>query len=228
MEWAIDARATGPLLQSERLVLTVMAKYAQPDGSRVFCGRAMIAAHTDLSLRSVSRALAALLTLGLIDYGDQSYVAHHPVWARPAVYDLAVGQRATPPQKYEDYSDPDPEPDPPDPVTPASPPDARVTPCHPRHPLTHVARPPDAEGMDPLTPVSTKPNTEPTTDLLPVVPKIALWCRRCDEVHRTNQPCPDMTTDHQAGAASVRAALKPRRLDDEDKSTPPTREDPAA
>ena len=54
-------------------------------------------------------------------------------------------------------------------------------------------------------------------------------CPRCYVFHPAHQPCHDTsTTDHQAGAASVRAALKPRRLDDEDKNTPPTREDPAA
>ena len=208
MEWACDATLTGPLTHSDRLVLITMAKYAQPDGSRVFCGRAKIGSHTGLSVRSVSRALASLMASGHISYGDQQYVAHHPAWARPVVYDVAIGR------PYEDYSDPVTAPvTEPHPLSPVTPPVTSDTPCHQCHPVTHTVTPPVTSGTYPLSPVTTKPKTEPTTEQLQSPPQVLPWCRRCDEVHRTSQQCPDKATNHDAGAASVRAAMSKSRLD---------------
>ena len=235
MEWACDARATGPLAQSERAVLVIMAKYAQPDGSRVFCGRRLISEHTGLSIRSVSRALHALRAGGLIDYGDQSWVAHFPYWSRPVVYNLSVGVRGTPPETYEDYSSDadvaeidgyDPVPDP---VTQATPGDTGDTPCQPCHPVTQPVAPGDRTGSYPVTQVSPKPKTETNYRTPPVVPRAASTCRRCDGAHSDSQPCHDFYTDHDTGLTNVRAAMraKPERLDERaaDLACDPTREE---
>lgn len=90
MAWALDHRQTGPLPAEARLVLVSLADYTDPTGRNAYPSAPTLAHRLGVTVRSVRRALALLLDLGLIRHGDQSAVAHIRADRRPTVHDLAL------------------------------------------------------------------------------------------------------------------------------------------
>lgn len=93
LEWALDARQTGPLAAEVRLVLVALADHADPAGRGAYCSAPTIAARLGCTVRSVRRSITALEDAGVIGLGDQQLVAHIRKDRRPVVWDLALDGR---------------------------------------------------------------------------------------------------------------------------------------
>ena len=92
--WALDASATGPLPAEARLVLIVMANWADAHGRNVYLSASSIADRLGTTTRSVRRNMATLRERRLILCGDPEVIPdHHRHDRRPVVYNLAMQTR---------------------------------------------------------------------------------------------------------------------------------------
>jgi hypothetical protein len=149
--WALDATLTGKIGPEARLVLAVLADYADADGRGAYPSASTIAERLATTVRSVRRSLVALVEAGLIGPGDERLVWKYHTNARPAVWDLAVHGRQT---RLEDDGSIGSEPH--FGVTATSPPwgDTNVTTKGPGG---------DTHGRLGVTALSPKPRTKPKT-----------------------------------------------------------------
>src|SRR5690349_1973307 len=90
--WALDADRSGKLTAEARIVLLVLADFAHDDGTATWPSKRTIARRLGISERAVQRAIATLLSKGVIVKGDQSLVSHIRADLRPNVYDLPIHQ----------------------------------------------------------------------------------------------------------------------------------------
>lgn len=93
--WALDARRTGAMSPEHRLVLAILADYANAEHDHQAWPKvATLAARIATTPRSIHRAIAALSEQGHITPGDPELVAHLPADKRPRVWRLSVNRPA--------------------------------------------------------------------------------------------------------------------------------------
>jgi hypothetical protein len=114
MMWATDARQSGHMSPASRMVLTILADYADATGRNAYPAVGTIAARLGITVRAVQQSLARLEDAGLIRPGDQRFVQHIRPDHRPIVRDLALTPPALPEHGVKDSSPRD--SDPPEPV----------------------------------------------------------------------------------------------------------------
>ncbi len=89
--WALDARRSGPMSPEHRLVLAALADYANAElEHQAWPSIPTLAARIGCHTRSIQRAVAELLRLGVIARGDQALVEHYRGDRRPTVYRLEL------------------------------------------------------------------------------------------------------------------------------------------
>lgn len=89
MAWAMDKGKDYELEPTIRYVLLLLANYADPEGNDIFPSLGRLEADTGLSERTIRRHIKHLMTIGLMEYGDQDVTLHHPKIRgdqRPKVY----------------------------------------------------------------------------------------------------------------------------------------------
>jgi len=91
MTWAADARKSGPMGTTERLVLIAMAEPADVDGRRSFLSATSISERVGISVRQVRRCIGTLEQLGVITRAaDQGPAQYLRADRRPVVWDLLL------------------------------------------------------------------------------------------------------------------------------------------
>jgi hypothetical protein len=97
LTWASTAALSGRgISAATRMVLVVLADYADPDGRSAYPSVPTIADRLDMSERAVRDSLVKLEEAGMIREGDQRLVAHIRHDRRPLVRDLSMAVVALP------------------------------------------------------------------------------------------------------------------------------------
>jgi len=79
----------------ELAVLYSYAEHANPDGTSCYPSIATVACDARCSISTAQRKVKALLSRGVLRYGDQELVSHFRADRRPVVYNLAMELRRT-------------------------------------------------------------------------------------------------------------------------------------
>lgn len=96
-KWALAKGKAYQLDQTTRHVALVLGNFAHSQTGNIHPSLATLADETGLSERHVRRCIQKLIDVGLLDYGDQSVVAHYRADKRPKVYQFTMDRAARQP-----------------------------------------------------------------------------------------------------------------------------------
>jgi hypothetical protein len=88
IKWVLDKGMAYELDQATRNVAFLLAYHAHSETGDIYPSQATLADETGLSERQIRRCIKKLIEVGLLDYGDQSVVAHFRADRRPKVYEF--------------------------------------------------------------------------------------------------------------------------------------------
>lgn len=90
--WAMQQAPDG-LTTTDKLVLAVLASFADKDGTHVYPSRQTLANYTGLSPRTITRSIKNLLDGGWIRKGDQKFASRYRPDRRPIVYEIVLTRK---------------------------------------------------------------------------------------------------------------------------------------
>lgn len=95
-KWALAKGKAYKLDQTTRHVALVLGNFAHSQTGDIYPSLATLEDETGMSERQIRRCIQKLIAVGLLDYGDQSVVAHFRADKRPKVYKFNMDKTVQP------------------------------------------------------------------------------------------------------------------------------------